>query len=56
VHGRITAPGVVPRLTGTPGGVRSPARWTVGADTEAVLGDLGVGRDELDRLRRDGVV
>jgi crotonobetainyl-CoA:carnitine CoA-transferase CaiB-like acyl-CoA transferase len=56
VHGRITAPGVVPRLTGTPGGVRSPARWTVGADTEAVLGDLGVGAAALEKLRKAGIV
>jgi crotonobetainyl-CoA:carnitine CoA-transferase CaiB-like acyl-CoA transferase len=56
VHGRITAPGVVPRLTGTPGGVRRPARWTVGADTEAVLGDLGVDAAALEELRKAGVV
>jgi crotonobetainyl-CoA:carnitine CoA-transferase CaiB-like acyl-CoA transferase len=56
VHGRITAPGVVPRLTGTPGGVRHAARWTVGADTEAVLGDLGVDAAALEELRKAGVV
>src|SRR4051795_11797698 len=42
VHGRISAQGVVPKLTGTPGRVRQAARWTVGADTEAVLSELGV--------------
>jgi crotonobetainyl-CoA:carnitine CoA-transferase CaiB-like acyl-CoA transferase len=56
VHGRITAPGVVPRLTGTPGTVRRSARWTVGADTESVLGELGLGAATLDELRREGVV
>jgi crotonobetainyl-CoA:carnitine CoA-transferase CaiB-like acyl-CoA transferase len=56
VHGRITAPGVVPRLGGTPGRVRRPAQWTVGADTDAVLADLGIERSEVERLRRDGVV
>jgi crotonobetainyl-CoA:carnitine CoA-transferase CaiB-like acyl-CoA transferase len=40
VHGEITAPGIVPKLTGTPGRVRHAARWTVGADTEDVLAEL----------------
>ena len=40
VHGRMTVPGVVPRLTGTPGRVRESARWTVGSDTQDVLGEL----------------
>jgi crotonobetainyl-CoA:carnitine CoA-transferase CaiB-like acyl-CoA transferase len=56
VHGRITAPGVVPRLEGTPGGVRRAARWTVGADTERVLAELGIDASERERLKRAGVV
>jgi crotonobetainyl-CoA:carnitine CoA-transferase CaiB-like acyl-CoA transferase len=36
--------------------VRQAARWTVGADTEAVLGELGVEGEELDALREAGVV
>jgi crotonobetainyl-CoA:carnitine CoA-transferase CaiB-like acyl-CoA transferase len=45
VHGTITGPGVIPKLTGTPGRVRHPARWTVGADTEDVLEELDADRD-----------
>jgi crotonobetainyl-CoA:carnitine CoA-transferase CaiB-like acyl-CoA transferase len=56
VHGRITAPGVVPKLTDTPGGVRQPARWTPGADTDAVLAELGLERAEIERLREAEVV
>jgi crotonobetainyl-CoA:carnitine CoA-transferase CaiB-like acyl-CoA transferase len=56
VHGPITAQGIVPKLSGTPGRVRQAARWTVGADTEAVLGELGVEGEELDALREAGVV
>jgi len=56
VHGRITAPGVVPRLTGTPGTVRRSARWTGGADTESVLTGLGLDAATLEVLRREGVV
>jgi crotonobetainyl-CoA:carnitine CoA-transferase CaiB-like acyl-CoA transferase len=43
VHGRITVPGVVPKLSRTPGSIRRPARWTVGADTQAVLEELEQG-------------
>jgi crotonobetainyl-CoA:carnitine CoA-transferase CaiB-like acyl-CoA transferase len=56
VHGEMTVPGVVPRLSDTPGSIRHGARWTVGADTEEVLGELGVEGSELARLREDGVV
>jgi crotonobetainyl-CoA:carnitine CoA-transferase CaiB-like acyl-CoA transferase len=56
VHGPISGPGVVPKLSGTPGRIRQAARWTVGADTEAVLGELGVQGAELERLRADDVI
>src|SRR4051794_5540701 len=56
VHGRISAQGIVPKLSSTPGRVRQAARWTVGADTEAVLHELGVAGEELEALREAGVV
>jgi crotonobetainyl-CoA:carnitine CoA-transferase CaiB-like acyl-CoA transferase len=56
VHGHVTVPGVVPRLSATPGGIRQPARWTVGADTEAVLEELGVDAEERKRLADDNVI
>ncbi len=56
VHGRISAPGIVPKLSATPGRVRRAARWTVGADTAAVLGDLGIDRAAIDALHEAGVV
>ncbi len=56
VHGDMTVPGVVPKLSATPGAIRQAARWTVGADTEEVLGELGVDAAELARLREEGVV
>jgi crotonobetainyl-CoA:carnitine CoA-transferase CaiB-like acyl-CoA transferase len=56
VHGEMTVPGVVPKLSATPGSIRQAARWTVGADTEEVLGELGVEGSELAQLREEGVV
>jgi crotonobetainyl-CoA:carnitine CoA-transferase CaiB-like acyl-CoA transferase len=56
VHGHMLIPGVVPKLDGTPGTIRQPARWTVGADTEAVLGELGVSAEELSELASQGII
>src|SRR6185295_5176405 len=56
VHGPMTVPGIVPKLTGTPGRIRRPARWTVGADTADVLGDLREEVEELDLRPSEGVV
>jgi crotonobetainyl-CoA:carnitine CoA-transferase CaiB-like acyl-CoA transferase len=56
VHGHMTVPGVVPKLSRTPGSIRQAARWTVGADTDAVLEEIGVGAEERERLAGDGVV
>jgi crotonobetainyl-CoA:carnitine CoA-transferase CaiB-like acyl-CoA transferase len=56
VHGDISAIGVIPKLSGTPGGIHQPARWTVWADTREVLGELGYGEDRLGELERAGVI
>jgi crotonobetainyl-CoA:carnitine CoA-transferase CaiB-like acyl-CoA transferase len=56
VHGSMTVPGVVPQLSGTPGSIRRGARWTVGADTDAVLGSIGIDGERLAELRDAGVV
>ena len=56
VHGTVTGPGVIPKLMNTPGRVRQPARWTVGADTDDVLRELGYDDDELRQLHDDDVI
>jgi crotonobetainyl-CoA:carnitine CoA-transferase CaiB-like acyl-CoA transferase len=43
------------RLSTTPGAIRWAGRQH-GADTDAVLTELGIAPDELARLRRDGVI
>lgn len=53
--GRIRMPGPISRLSETPGAIRHAGRWH-GADTDAVFAELGIGPDELARLRENGVV
>lgn len=51
----IAIPGIVPKLSATPGGTR----WLgpdLGAHTAEVLATIGITGDELAALRRDGVV
>jgi len=60
---RVASPGLgdvamqapVPKLSATPGRVTRPAP-TFGADTEAILANLGCDADEIARLRADGVI
>jgi formyl-CoA transferase len=55
--GTIHMPGVVPRLSGTPGTIRSVGPRTPGIDNEEIyLGRLGLERAEYDRLQGKGVI
>jgi formyl-CoA transferase len=51
----IEIPGVVPKLSDTPGGTRwlGPA---LGAHTEEVLASIGIRGEAVEQLRRDGVI
>jgi formyl-CoA transferase len=51
----VEVPGVVPKLMGTPGSVRSPAP-RLGEDTDAVLRDLGLSDSQIAALREMKVV
>ncbi len=53
--GPLRMTNVLTRLSETPGEIRWTGR-THGADTAAVLAEVGVGADELERLRGEGVV
>ena len=55
VLGPLRMPNVVSRLSETPGEIRHAGRGH-GADTDAVLAELGVAPDELERLRAEGAV
>jgi succinyl-CoA:(S)-malate CoA-transferase subunit B len=54
--GPLTVPSVVPHLSETPGAVQHLGR-ALGADNETVFQDLlGIGKDELEQLKAEGVV
>ena len=55
--GTFTGPGVLPRFSSTPGGVRWTGRWEMGADNPAVFAELlGLDERDLDRLAGEGVI
>jgi crotonobetainyl-CoA:carnitine CoA-transferase CaiB-like acyl-CoA transferase len=56
VHGPTTVTGVVPKLCGTPGRVRRPAPWTVGADNDAVLGNPHHDAEHVQRGKGEGTL
>ncbi len=51
----LDVPGVVPKLSETPGTVRSPAP-RLGDDTDAVLRELGLGDEAISTLRAKGIL
>lgn len=51
----LTVPGIVPKLSATPGAVRTSAP-RLGDDTDAVLREIGVTAEQLAALRQKGVV
>lgn len=54
-EGRLKVPGVVPKLSETPG----RTRWLgpkLGEHTAEVLGNLGYGQREIEQFRADGVI
>jgi formyl-CoA transferase len=51
----LLVPGVVPKLSRTPGGHRRNAPG-IGQDTDAVLAEIGLTREQIAELKRRGVV
>jgi len=51
----LEVPGIVPKLSATPGALRTPAPH-LGGDTDTVLREMGMGDAEIARLRKLGVV
>ncbi|MFT3977673.1 MAG: CaiB/BaiF CoA-transferase family protein [Sphingomonas bacterium] len=55
-HGALPMQGVFPRLSRTPGGIRSAAPATPGADTDALLAELGYDPTAIADLKQRGIV
>jgi len=53
--GRLVMHNIIPRLSDTPGHLRSPAPQ-LGEHTAEILGQLGVDPAALERLAADGVI
>jgi len=53
--GTIAAPGIVPKLSDTPGAVRHAAP-SLGQHTDEVLAQAGLSAERIDELRRSGVI
>jgi len=51
----VEVPGIVPKLMGTPGGIRSAAPH-LGEDTDAVLREVGLSEAQIAALRSKGIV
>ncbi|MCU0967326.1 MAG: CoA transferase [Rubrivivax sp.] len=51
----VEVPGIVPKLGASPGALRTPAPH-LGEHTDEVLGELGLGADEMAALRERGII
>jgi formyl-CoA transferase len=51
----LDVPGIVPKLSATPGAIRTPAP-SLGEDTEQVLREIGVSPEQLAELKQRGIV
>ncbi|MHB1162102.1 MAG: CaiB/BaiF CoA transferase family protein [Chloroflexota bacterium] len=57
ILGKVTMPGLVPKLSATPGAIRFPGPTTIGEHTEEILcEELGLKREEMEALKAEGVV
>ncbi len=51
----VEVPGIVPKLSATPGTIRSSAP-KLGDDTDAVLAGMGLSAAQIAQLRTQGVI
>jgi succinyl-CoA---D-citramalate CoA-transferase len=51
----LKVPGIIPKLSGTPGAIRTPAP-KLGEHTDEILTSLGLSRDDISRLKEKSVI
>src|SRR2546423_3616295 len=51
----LKVPGIIPKLSGTPGAIRTPAP-RLGEHTEEILTSLGLSREDISRLKEKKVI
>ena len=51
----LKVPGVIPKLSATPGAIRTPAP-KLGEHTEQVLTSIGFSREDISRLRQRKII
>jgi len=51
----LKVPGIVPKLSATPGAIRTPAP-RLGEHTEEILTSLGLSREDISRLKKEKVI
>jgi formyl-CoA transferase len=54
--GRIPMQNAFPKLSRTPGSVRSAAPQIVGEHNDEIFAEIGIGPEDLNALKQDGVV
>jgi len=52
----LAVPGIIPKLSRTPGSHRRNAPLGIGQDTDAVLRDIGLSADQIQALKDRGIV
>ena len=52
----LAVPGIIPKLSRTPGGHRRNAPLGIGQDTDAVLRDIGLSAEQIQALKDRGIV
>ncbi|WP_019576316.1 CaiB/BaiF CoA transferase family protein [Curvibacter lanceolatus] len=52
----LAVPGIIPKLSRTPGGHRRNAPLGIGQDTDAVLRDIGLSAEQIQALKERGIV
>jgi formyl-CoA transferase len=51
----LKVPGIIPKLSLTPGAIRMPAP-KLGEHTEEILASIGFGREEISRLKKQKII